>query len=589
MATATRSDPPDSGSHTAPLLPPPVAGARVVNGKYEITRVLGEGGMGIVVAARHLALGELVALKFLRASLGGDKESAARFLLEAKRATRIKNEHVARVYDVDTTDGTPFIVMEYLTGQDLAGVIRDCGGLPLDKAVDLLLQACEAIAEAHALGIVHRDLKPANLFVTVGSDGLPLVKVLDFGIAKSLLASDTSVTASTAVVGSPVYMSPEQLTCSKHVDQRTDVWSLGVILYEMLAGSTPYAGNSLAAVAATVLRGLYTRLSLQRSDVPAAVDEVVADALCQDLEKRVPTVQAFAARIAPFGTAAARASLERIARISARGGAPSTGGATLLDAPEAALTPAMTIAPAFAKSIGEPPKRASGRLRAIAIAAIGTAATTAAIWAFAGARRGAAPVQTAQPGPFVDMDASAPLPIPTASGAPVASAQTDAEGPAPVCTTEEADRGNTCRECRNEKCCALYSTCRDSDACTDFVNCLKACTGHSCRDTCIRKHTEGHAIAAPYLACVQERCLADCGKGAGGACVDCTWANCRDPKSSCAADPGCDAIDACTTKCGDRDDACRKKCKDDAPEAARKKYVELMTCGDLYCSQACKR
>jgi serine/threonine-protein kinase len=188
--------------------------------------------MGLVVAAFHRDLDALVALKFLLPSLRESPQSKERFTREARTVMRLRNEHVARVHDVGDVDGTPFIVMEYLTGEDLAKALARRGPLAVDEAVDLLLQACEAVAEAHKLGIVHRDLKPANLFVTTGSDGLPFVKVLDFGISKSTAAGDLSVTASAAVVGSPLYMSPEQLTTSRSVDARADVWALGVILYE---------------------------------------------------------------------------------------------------------------------------------------------------------------------------------------------------------------------------------------------------------------------------------------------------------------------------------------------------------------------
>jgi serine/threonine protein kinase len=204
----------------------------VIAGKYEVTRVLGQGGMGLVVAAFHRDLDALVALKFLLPSLRESPQSKERFTREARTVMRLRNEHVARVHDVGDVDGTPFIVMEYLTGEDLAKALARRGPLAVDEAVDLLLQACEAVAEAHKLGIVHRDLNPANLFVTTGSDGLPFVKVLDFGISKSTAAGDLSVTASAAVVGSPLYMSPEQLTTSRSVDARADVWALGVILYE---------------------------------------------------------------------------------------------------------------------------------------------------------------------------------------------------------------------------------------------------------------------------------------------------------------------------------------------------------------------
>src|SRR5580700_8666212 len=162
----------------------------VIAGKYEVTRVLGQGGMGVDVAAFHRDLDALVALKVLLPSLRESPQSKERFTREARTVMRLRNEHVARVHDVGDVDGTPFIVMEYLTGEDLAKALARRGPLAVDEAVDLLLQACEAVAEAHKLGIVHRDLKPANLFVTTGSDGLPFVKVLDFGISKSTAAGD---------------------------------------------------------------------------------------------------------------------------------------------------------------------------------------------------------------------------------------------------------------------------------------------------------------------------------------------------------------------------------------------------------------
>ena len=163
----------------------PVAEGDIIAGKYRVERVLGVGGMGVVVAARHVELGELFALKFLLANFRENAEVSARFAREARTGIRVKNEHVARVFDVGTLpDGAPYMVMEHLTGEDLAVVIERRGRLPLHETVDLLLQACEALCEAHQLGVVHRDLKPANLFIIAGSDGLPFVKVLDFGISK---------------------------------------------------------------------------------------------------------------------------------------------------------------------------------------------------------------------------------------------------------------------------------------------------------------------------------------------------------------------------------------------------------------------
>ena len=336
----------------------------VIAGKYEITRVLGRGGRGVVVAARHRELGDEVALKFLQPSATDRPESHARFAREARTATRIKSEPVARVFDVGTADGAPFIVMECLTGEDLSRVIQRRGPLPAVEAVDLLLQACEALAEAHNLGIVHRDLKPANLFVTTRSDGTPCVKVLDFGISKSTSLDDVSVTASAAVVGSPLYMSPEQLVSSRNADARSDVWALGVVLYEMVTGKRPFSGESFATISAAILRGTFSPPSELCPVVPAPLEQVIAETLAHDPESRPPSVAAFAARIAPCGSEAARASCRRIERIAARI-VPATepGAGTVADGPPSAVMRArqapeeVTLPPAPDRSVDTAERR----------------------------------------------------------------------------------------------------------------------------------------------------------------------------------------------------------------------------------------
>ena len=227
----------------------------VLAGKYRVERVLGVGGMGVVVVAHHLQLDEKVALKFLLAEALGDSEAVIRFVREARAAVKIKSEHVARLIDVGQLEnGSPYMVMEYLKGGDLAAWLQERGTMPLEQAVEFVLQACEAIAEAHALGIVHRDLKPANLFCIRRADSRLSIKVLDFGISKIVrktgdLHPDVSMTRTNAVLGSPAYMSPEQMQASKHVDARTDIWSLGVILFELLSGRIPFEGEAVTELA----------------------------------------------------------------------------------------------------------------------------------------------------------------------------------------------------------------------------------------------------------------------------------------------------------------------------------------------------
>jgi serine/threonine-protein kinase len=216
----------------------PVGRGELFLGKYLIGETLGAGGMGVVVAAEHVQLGQKVAVKFLSLELRQNADGVARFLREARAAARIRSEHVVRVVDVDGATGDVcYMVMELLDGEDLARVVRLRGRLSTEVAVGYILQACEAIAEAHELGIVHRDLKPSNLFVTYRRDGSPLLKVLDFGISKAVDAGaggvgdgrerPTDLTSSRMVLGSPMYMSPEQVRSTKNVDARTDVWALG--------------------------------------------------------------------------------------------------------------------------------------------------------------------------------------------------------------------------------------------------------------------------------------------------------------------------------------------------------------------------
>jgi hypothetical protein len=299
----------------------------ILAGKYRVERVLGAGGMGVVVAAYHLQLHQKVAIKFLLPEALSNAEAVERFAREARAAVKITSEHVARVIDVGTLEtGAPFMVMEFLEGHDLAQWVRLRGSLPLDQAVDFVLQACEALAEAHTLGIVHRDLKPANLFVVRGADALHSVKVLDFGISKATgqaaAGQDAALTRTAAVMGSPLYMSPEQMAASRNVDARTDIWALGVVLYELLTGTVPFNGITLPEVCVKIASHPPPPLRAVRPDIPPAVEAIVLKCLEKDRARRYADVAELAVALVGFGPQRARASTERIQRVIRHAGHP---------------------------------------------------------------------------------------------------------------------------------------------------------------------------------------------------------------------------------------------------------------------------
>jgi serine/threonine protein kinase len=287
----------------------------VLAGKYRIEKVLGQGAMGVVVAARHLRLDEDVAIKFLLPAALENRETLARFEREAQAAAKIRSEHVARVRDVGRLEsGAPYMVMEHLSGVDLKEYLVRSGPLPVEEAVHYLLQACEALAEAHSLGIVHRDLKPANMFRTSRADGTPSIKILDFGISK-LQNSDAGMTQTSTMMGSPYYMSPEQMMSSKDVDARTDVWALGVILHQLLAGEVPFGGDSIGEVCAKLITTEAPRLSDFRDDLPPGLQEVIDRTLVKDRSNRLSNVAEFAQALVPFGQEGDAQSANRVSRV----------------------------------------------------------------------------------------------------------------------------------------------------------------------------------------------------------------------------------------------------------------------------------
>ena len=275
----------------------------VLAGRYRVDRVLGQGGMGIVVQAMHLQLHQPVAMKFLLPEVLGNPQVVERFLREAQAAVRLKSEHVARVIDVGTLEsGAPYMVLEYLEGTDLSRFPRH--QLTLGGVVDLMLQACEALAEAHHLGIVHRDIKPANFFITRRADGAPLLKVLDFGISKT--QSTSQLTATQAVMGTPAYMSPEQMRSSRDVDHRSDIWSLGVVLYELLQGTPPFGGDTFSSLVLQVVSEPLPKLTVR---LPGDLEDIVCRCLDKDPARRFQDTAELAQALAKHAQSAAQAAL----------------------------------------------------------------------------------------------------------------------------------------------------------------------------------------------------------------------------------------------------------------------------------------
>jgi serine/threonine-protein kinase len=334
-------------------MPTPVSVGDVVARKYRVDRVLGEGGMGVVVAATDIQLDRRVAIKFLLPSALSNPDIVARFSREARAAAKIRSEHVVRVIDVGELDtGAPFMVMEYLEGRDLAERIRAEPAMSPSEAARYVLQACEALAEAHAAGIVHRDLKPANLFLAQQPDRSVSVKVLDFGISKAPVGGG-GITSTQAVMGSPHYMSPEQLVSAKHVDHRSDVWSLGIVLYEALAGSPPFTGETMPEIVAKILQSPLPSLRALRPDTSTELEQLVARCTAKDPAARFQDVAALSRALVAFAPDAAR-SAERAARILGQPSVPPNDARAPTDGP---LASSATSETASAKAATAPEAR----------------------------------------------------------------------------------------------------------------------------------------------------------------------------------------------------------------------------------------
>jgi hypothetical protein len=313
----------------------------ILHGKYRVERVLGEGGMGIVLLATHLKLERRVAVKVLRPAAKSRPQVVERFAREARAAARLRNEHVVRVLDVDETDGgDPFLVMEHLVGVDLETRLKKEGALEAEVASDYLLQVCEGVAEAHAMGIVHRDLKPANLFVTKGPDGADLVKVLDFGIAKA--GEDLAVTAADSMLGSPIYMSPEQLQSAANVGPRSDIWSLGVVLYQLLSAELPFEATNISELVAKIGSGTPRSLRDLRPTLPEPLFDIVEQCLEKSPDDRFGSVVELARALA--GIASVPAAAERVSRVMRAAAVRAAEPSSRHELPPERVTAALTVA-----------------------------------------------------------------------------------------------------------------------------------------------------------------------------------------------------------------------------------------------------
>ena len=304
--------------------PMPIDIGEILDGKFRIERVIGEGAVGLVVEATHLDLGERVAIKFLRPAKRGRADQVTRFAREARAAARLNSEHVAHVIDVgELPNGDPYMVMELLQGRDLDQVLNATGAiLNTATAALYIIQACEALAEAHSVGIVHRDIKPANLFLVERGGTLPIIKLLDFGISKAALTGEytdivVAETKTTAIMGTPYYMAPEQVRSTRDVDHRADIWALGAVLFELVSGKTAWRAEDLGTLVQEILAQEPRGLAEVRSDIDPEFAAVVGGALMRDADKRYASAAVFARALLPFAPATALVHVERAERFVA--------------------------------------------------------------------------------------------------------------------------------------------------------------------------------------------------------------------------------------------------------------------------------
>ena len=397
----------------------------ILLGKYRVERVLGQGGMGVVVAARHLDLGQLFAIKCMLPSALVQEDAVERFLREARAAAGLKGEHVVKVVDVGRLDtGAPYMVMEHLSGSDLGAILESRGALSVGEAVTCVLEACDALEEAHGMGIVHRDLKPANLFLFRRPNGTTCVKVLDFGISKQVVPDQVALTKTSAIMGTPLYMSPEQMVSSRSVDARSDVWSMGVVLYELCTGKVPFDGQVVTEVVARVVQDDPVPPSKVRPNIPAGLDAVIARCLQKRPERRYTSIRELAAALRPFaGLPAPSRSTHDITE-------EDTVSAT-----QASAAPVLTLQGTSVGSGSSAPRRRTALAMGVVAAGVVLALAAAGIWLSRASSAPPDPRAAAAPASADPPKASAAPPIitpaPSASAGATAAATPPDVKPAP--------------------------------------------------------------------------------------------------------------------------------------------------------------
>jgi serine/threonine-protein kinase len=425
-----------------------VAPGDVVGGRYVVEEVLGSGGMGVVVAARHELIGHRVAMKFVSAATSANAEAFVRFSREARIVASLESDHVVRVTDFGMHAGTPYMVMELLMGRDLSSELSLRGSLPVAEAVDYVIQACAGLSSAHAKGIVHRDVKLANLFLATRADGDRVVKVLDFGVSKLSVAvdDDVSLTCTSTMIGSPLFMSPEQIRDPRRVDLRADVWSLGIVLSKLLTGQAPFPGQSATALCAAIAADAPLALRAQRPELPRELETVVLRCLEKGVARRYPSAVALARDLAPFASMAGKSIAGQLVDPSLELGAPESPVEGTPREPEAQTTVMDSVA-----TVLDTPDRASrtrhvvgwGVVATLAIAAV-TGAVLLRSLPTAGQPVSALPSQELAVPPSGAPSSSPwvaePAPTASASGLPALATTARSETPPPARAAQAAPR-----------------------------------------------------------------------------------------------------------------------------------------------------